>query len=89
MTLPLAPDIQHALSFLDMLRPVGRHTIASEAPFGSKEGGPLWERGNTFEADETAALIKDIVARQARGSNVYYSVNEPCPKDVRIGERQE
>lgn len=29
--------------------------------------------------------IKDIEARQARGSNVYYSVNEPCRKAVRIG----
>ena len=81
----LAPDIEHALSFLDMLGHNGRHTIASEAPFGSKDGGPLWERGNTFEADERAALIRDIRQRQARGSNVYYSVNEPCPKAARVG----
>jgi hypothetical protein len=78
-------DIDHILHFLDILSPNGRHTIASEAPFGSKDGGPLWERGSTYEADERAALIKDIRQRQARGSNIYYSVNEPCPKDVRIG----
>jgi hypothetical protein len=81
----LAPDIQHVLHFLDALSPGGRHTIASEAPFGSKDGGPLWERGATHEACERAALIKDITNRQARGSNCYYSVNEPCSKEVRVG----
>ena len=30
----LKPDINQALAFLDMLDPGGRHTIASEAPFG-------------------------------------------------------
>jgi hypothetical protein len=81
----LALDIDHALHFLDLLDPNGRHTIASEAPFGSKEGGPLWERGRTYEADKRAALIRDIEARQARGSNVYYSVNRPCPISERVG----
>jgi hypothetical protein len=56
----------------------GRHTIASEAPFGSREGGPLWEQGCTFEASQRSYLIEDIQERQARGSNVYYSVNRPC-----------
>ena len=78
-------DTDHVLHFLDMLHPNGRHTIASEAPFGSRDGGPLWERGSTYEADERAALIKDIRQRQARGSNCYYSVNEPCSKEVRVG----
>jgi hypothetical protein len=84
--LALQLDMDHVLHFLDMLRPGGRHTIASEAPFGSKDGGPLWEKGQTHEADERAALIKDIENRQRRGSNVYYSVNEPCSKDKRIGQ---
>jgi hypothetical protein len=43
-------DINQALRFLDMLDPGGRHIIASEAPFGNKDGGPLWERGQTLEA---------------------------------------
>ena len=85
ITLPLTLDIDHVLHFLDMLGPNGRHTIASEAPFGNRDGGPLWERGDTFEYDERAALIKDIRQRQTRGSNVYYSVNEPCPKAARVG----
>jgi len=59
--------------------------IPSEAPFGSRDGGPLWERGSTYEADERAALIKDIRQRQARGSNVYYSVNRPVAAEQRIG----
>jgi hypothetical protein len=84
--LALQLDMGHVLHFLDMLRPGGRHTIASEAPFGSKDGGPLWERGTTHEVDEREALKKDIRQRQARGSNVYYSVNEPCSNDVRIGQ---
>ena len=83
--MPLTLDIDHVLHFLDMLGPNGRHTIASEAPFGNRDGGPLWERGDTFEYDERAALIKDIRQRQTRGSNVYYSVNEPCPKAARVG----
>ena len=78
-------DTDHVLHFLDILDPTGRHTIAGEAPFGSKDGGPLWERGQTWEHDERSDLIKDIRQRQARGSNVYYSVNEPCPKALRVG----
>jgi hypothetical protein len=78
-------DINQALRFLDMLDPGGRHTIASEAPFGSKDNGPLWERGRTYEANERAALIRDIEGRQSRGSNVYYSVNRPCPVAQRVG----
>jgi hypothetical protein len=77
-------DIDHALHFLDMLDANGRHTIASEAPFG-KDGGPLWERGRTYEADQRTALIRDIEGRQARKSNVYYSVNRPCPTSERKG----
>jgi hypothetical protein len=71
-------DIKQALSFLDQLDPGGRHTIASEAPFGGVDGGPKWERGQTHEAHESKWLIRDIEARQARGSNVYYGVNRPC-----------
>jgi hypothetical protein len=78
-------DIAQALRFLDLLDPNGRHTIASEAPYGSKDGGPLWERGSTYEANERAALIRDIEGRQSRQSNVYYSVNEPCPVPQRTG----
>jgi hypothetical protein len=71
-------DIDHALGFLDMLDPGGRHTIASEAPFGRYDGGPRWEGGATFEAGQRRLLIEDITRRQARGSNVYYGVNRPC-----------
>ena len=72
-------DIKQALTFLDLLDPGGRHTIASEAPFGGVDGGPKWEDGATFEAHQREWLIKDIQERQARGSNVYYSVNRACP----------
>ena len=72
-------DINQALTFLDLLDPGGRHTIASEAPFGGVDGGPKWEGGATFEARQREYLIKDIQERQARGSNVYYSVNRACP----------
>ena len=41
----LTLDIPQALSFLDMLDPGGRHTLASEAPFGGASGGPKWEYG--------------------------------------------
>jgi hypothetical protein len=77
-------DIDQALYFLDTLDPGGRHTIASEAPFGRPEGGPKWERGASYEARQRKFLIQDIQERQARGSNVYYSVNRPCP----VGEQQ-
>jgi hypothetical protein len=78
-------DIDQVLRFLSMLDPEGRHTIASEAPFGSKDGLPLWERGRTHEVHESAALIRDIEHRQSRGSNIYYSVNRPCPTADRVG----
>jgi hypothetical protein len=81
----LTLDMDHVLHFLDMLDPNGRHTIASEAPFGNRDGGPLWERGSTYEAGQRTALITDIRQRQARGSNVYYSVNRPVPAEQRIG----
>lgn len=76
-------DIDRALHFLDMLEAGGRHTIASEAPFG-RDGGPFWERGKTHEPDKRQELIRDIEARQDRRSNVYYSVNGPCS----AGEQQ-
>jgi hypothetical protein len=75
----LTLDIAQAMRFLDALDPGGRHTLASEAPFGGAGGGPKWERGKTFEARQRSLLVKDIEERQARGSNVYYSVNRPCP----------
>jgi hypothetical protein len=74
----LSLDINQALSFLDMLDPSGRHTIASEAPFGGRDGGPKWEEGGTFEYEQRELLIEEIQKRQARGSNVYYGVNKPC-----------
>jgi hypothetical protein len=78
-------DIDKALQFLDMLDPGGRHTIASEAPFGGRDGGPRWERGATFEPSERRRLIEDIKRRQALGWNVYYGVNRPCSEDQQIG----
>ena len=77
-------DIEQALHFLDVLDPNGRHTIASEAPFGGKDSGPRWEGGATYEPELRNDLIDDIKERQARKSNVYYSVNRPC----RVTERQ-
>jgi hypothetical protein len=77
-------DIKQALQFLDILEEDGRHTIASEAPFGGVDNGPLWEAGRTFEKEQRELLIADIKKRQARKSNVYYSVNQPC----KITERQ-
>jgi hypothetical protein len=77
-------DIEQALQFLDILEAGGRHTIASEAPFGGVDNGPIWEAGRTFEARQRELLIADIKKRQARKSNVYYSVNKPC----KITERQ-
>jgi hypothetical protein len=71
-------DINQALAFLDMLDPGGRHTLASEAPFGGFGGTPKWEIGGTFEPSQRWLLIEEIQKRQARGSNVYYSVNRPC-----------
>lgn len=71
-------DIEQSLQFLDILDPNGRHTIASEAPFGGKDSGPRWEGGATFEPEHRQDLIEDIKKRQARKSNVYYSVNRPC-----------
>lgn len=71
------PRLDITPTFLDQLDPDGRHTIASEAPFG-RDGGPLWEQGATFEPDHRQYLIEDIEKRQARGSNVYYGVNRPC-----------
>jgi hypothetical protein len=79
-------DIDQALRFLDMLDPGGRHTIASEAPFG-RNGDPLWEGGATSEAHQRKYLIEDITERQARGSNVYYGVNRPCPITEQQGAR--
>jgi hypothetical protein len=71
-------DVNAALAFLDRLDPGGRHALASEAPFG-RDGLPRWEGGCTFEAHQREWLIEEIRKRQARGSNVYYSVNRPCP----------
>jgi hypothetical protein len=81
----LALDIDQALRFLDALDPSGRHTLASEAPFGGPDNGAKWEQGATFEARQRPWLIKDIKERQGRGSNVYYSVNRPCPVTERQG----
>jgi hypothetical protein len=80
----MQPDIDQALRFLDMLEPNGRHTIASEAPFGN-DGKPKWEGGATYEAHQRNLLIDDIIERQKRGSNVYYSVNRPCSIGKRTG----
>jgi hypothetical protein len=77
-------DIPQMLRFLDMLDLNGRHTIASEAPFGNN-GDPKWEGGSTFEAHQRKDLIDEVKKRQWRGSNVYYSVNRPCPIDKRTG----
>ena len=77
-------DISAALAFLDMLDAGGRHTLASEAPFGGASGGPRCEIGGTYEALQRKDLIEDIQKRQARGSNVYYGVNRPCP----VGQQQ-
>ncbi len=77
-------NINAALAFLDMLDQGGRHTIASEAPFGGTDGGPKWEGGATYEPHQRELLIADIKRRQARGSNVYYGVNHPCP----VGQQQ-
>jgi hypothetical protein len=76
-------DINVALAFLDGLDPIGRHTLASEAPFG-RDGLPKWEGGCTFEAHQRNGLIEEIRKRQARGSNIYYGVNRPCP----VGEQR-
>jgi hypothetical protein len=77
-------DVNQALYFLDILDPNGRHTIASEAPFGGPDNGPKWEPGCTFESWQRKQLINDIKERQERKSNVYYSVNRPC----KVSERQ-
>ena len=77
-------NIKEVLEFLDILDPEGRHTIASEAPFGNN-GDPKWEGGATFEFNQRKLLIEDIEERQKRGSNVYYSVNRPCPIGSRTG----
>jgi hypothetical protein len=77
-------DIAQALHFLDMLDPGGRHTIASEAPFG-RDGGPKWEKGETFEALQRKYMIESIQERQARKSNVYYGVNRPCSANEQRG----
>jgi hypothetical protein len=76
-------DIEQCLQFLEMLEHKGRHTIASENPSGPG-GNPLWEAGRTYEAHQIELMIADIKKRQARKSNVYYSVNKPC----KITERQ-
>jgi hypothetical protein len=78
-------DIEQALLFLDILDPGGRHTIASESPFGGKDSGPRWEGGCTYEPHFRNFLIEDIKDRQARQSNVYYSVNRPCSATERQG----
>ena len=57
----MSPDnLAQAMFFLDMLDPGGRHTIASEAPFGGIDGGPKWEIGCTYEAHQRDWLIEDI-----------------------------
>jgi hypothetical protein len=78
-------NIKQCLYFLDLLDPGGRHTIASEAPFGGPQNGPRWEPGCTFEAQQQKQLIQDIQERQDRKSNVYYSVNRPCKVSQRQG----
>jgi hypothetical protein len=72
-------DVDQSLRFLDLLDPRGRHTLASEAPFGAANGDPKWEGGATYEVLQLSWLIADLRKRQARGSNVYYGVNRPCP----------
>jgi hypothetical protein len=76
-------DISQALYFLHQLDKDSRHTIASEAPFG-REGLPKWEMGATYEPEQRKYLIQDIIERQQRKSNIYYSVNRPC----KVVERQ-
>jgi hypothetical protein len=83
----LTLDISQAMRLFDALDPGGRHTLASEAPFGGPGGGPRWEEGATYKHEQRSLLVKDIEARQARGSNVYYGVNRPCPVDDQKGKR--
>jgi hypothetical protein len=86
-------DIDQALRFLDLLDLGGRHTIASEHPFGGPVDaatgirGPRWEPGITYEPNERKLLIADIKWSQERGANVYYSVNRPCPASERQGAK--
>jgi hypothetical protein len=83
----LTLDIDQAMRFLDALDPGGRHTLASEAPFGGPGGGPRWEEGATYEHELRSALIEDIRKRQARGSNVYYGVNRACSAATQKGQK--
>jgi hypothetical protein len=87
----LEPDIDQIRAFFVLLDDGGRHAIASEhpsaGPIDSRSGvrGPRWEGGSTFEKNEFAAMIAEIRALQAHGSNVYYSVNLPCPEKEQVG----
>lgn len=76
-------DMRQALHFLNLLDKEARHTIASEHPT-ARNGLPKWEVGATYEYHQQQYLIQDIVERQERGSNIYYSVNRPC----KVTERQ-
>jgi hypothetical protein len=80
----LKPDLQAVTYFLDLLDHNARHTIASEHPT-ARNGLPKWEAGCTYEPEQRRQLIDDIVERQSRGSNVYYSVNRPCKVTQRQG----
>jgi hypothetical protein len=64
--------------------PVGGHAIASEHPTNGPKDTPKWEGGATYEAHQREWLIAEIRKRQARGSNIYYGVNRPCP----VGEQR-
>ena len=75
----LTLDIAQALRFLDALDPGGRHTLASEAPFGGEMDGPNGSEARPTRRELRPLSSEDIGARQARGSNVYYGVNRPCP----------
>ena len=77
-------NISAALAFLDLLDLGGRHTPASEHPTRGIDGGPKWEGGASYEAYQREWLAADIKRRQARGANVYYGVNRPCP----VGQQQ-
>jgi hypothetical protein len=63
-------DINAAITFLEMLDPGGRHTIASEHPTNGPNGIPKWEGGATYGVNRPCS------AGEQQGFSGKCSVND-------------
>jgi hypothetical protein len=81
----LTLDIAQALNFLDALDPGGRHTLASEAPFGGWDKAQNGSRARpTRRGNVISSLLISSSAKSAAPTSTTLST-VPAPLEIRKG----